>query len=127
MSCPQSYARLQIELLEDRSTPSGSQIPAGEFNWTQVSPGGSLTQLVWEGSALVYRVRTGSTWSEETVAIESGTFTRASYDTPNQVEAATQSAQLVYTTDGTAARFFPGPAVGAFRQWLSIADRAHGA
>jgi len=101
-----SHVRLRVEQLEDRTTPSGSQIPAGEFNWTQVSPNGALTQLIWDGSALVYRVRNGSNWTSETVAVENGTFTRASYDDPRQLEAASQAAQLVFTTNGTPHAFY---------------------
>ena len=48
-----SSAGLRVEQLEDRLTPAGSYIPAGEFNWTQFSPSGELTQLVWEGQTLV--------------------------------------------------------------------------
>ena len=100
------HTRLRIEELEDRCTPSGSQIPAGEFNWTQVSPGGSLTQLIWDGSTLVYRVRSGSNWTSETVAVENGTYTRSSYSKPSEIEAASQAAQLLYTTDGTPHVFY---------------------
>lgn len=103
---PSSRARLTVEQLEDRSTPSGTQVPAGEFNWTQVAPNGSLTQLIWDGSALVYRVKNGSSWSSEVVAVESGTFTRAQYDDQRQLQTASQSAQLVFTTDGTPHAFY---------------------
>ena len=60
--------RLRMETLEDRLTPAGTQIPAGEFNWTQYSPSGELAQLIWDGQALVYRTRSGNAWQPETVA-----------------------------------------------------------
>ena len=75
-------------------------IPAGEFNWTQYSPTGELAQLVWEGQTLVYRTRASNTWHEEAVAAASG-YSQASYDTRDQVQKASQSAQLVFTSDGT--------------------------
>ena len=54
---PRSSPGLTLEQLEDRTTPAGSTIPAGEFNWMQFSPTGELAQLVWEGQTLVYRTR----------------------------------------------------------------------
>ena len=103
--------RLRAEQLEDRLTPAGSQIPAGEFNWTQFSPSGELAQLIWDGQALVYRTRAANAWQPETVAT-TGTFTAAQYDTRDQVQKATQSAQLVFTSDGTPHVFFLDP------QWV---------
>ncbi|HUR55714.1 MAG TPA: VCBS repeat-containing protein [Gemmataceae bacterium] len=103
--------RLSVEPLEDRLTPAGTQIPAGEFNWTQFSPSGELTQLIWEGQSLVYRTRAANAWQPETVAT-TGTFTATQYDTRDQVQKATQSAQLVFTSDGTPHVFFLDP------QWV---------
>jgi hypothetical protein len=97
--------RLQVQQLEDRLTPAGSQIPAGEFNWMQFSPTGELGQLIWNGQALVYRTRAGTGWTSETVA-SSTAFTRPQYDTVDQVQAATQTAQLVYTSNGVPHVFF---------------------
>ena len=88
-----------MEQLEDRLTPAGSVIPAGEFNWTQYSPTGELGQLVWNGGTLVYRARVANTWHETAVA-SSGTFTGGQYNTTDQVQTASQTAQLVFTTDG---------------------------
>ena len=48
---------LQLEQLEDRLTPAGSEVPAGEFNWMQYSSTGELGQLVWNGGTLVYHSR----------------------------------------------------------------------
>jgi FG-GAP-like repeat len=92
--------RLMVEQLEDRLTPSGSQIPAGEFNWTQYSPTGTLTQLIWDGDTLVYRMQTGSGWQSEKVA-SSTDFTQPQYGSVAQMENASRTAQLVYTSDGT--------------------------
>jgi hypothetical protein len=100
MKSPHQSTALRVEQLEDRSNPSGTTIPAGEFNWTQYSPTGELGQLVWEGQTLVYRNRVSNAWSEQTVAVASG-FSSSSYDTRDQVQKATQSAQLVFTSDGT--------------------------
>jgi hypothetical protein len=91
---------LRVEQLEDRLTPAGSTIPAGEFNWMQYSPTGELGQLVWEGQTLVYRQRVANSWAEQAVTAAAG-YTQASYDTRDQVQKASQSAQLVYTSDGT--------------------------
>ena len=93
-------AALRVEQLEDRLTPTGTTIPAGEFNWTQYSPTGELAQLVWEGQSLVFRTRAASAWHEEAVAT-APTFTQADYNTRDQVQKASQSAQLVFTGDGT--------------------------
>jgi hypothetical protein len=93
-------ADLRVEQLEDRHVPAGSVIPAGEFNWTQYSPTGELAQLVWEGQTLVYRTRAASQWNETAVAT-AGTFTQSQYDSRDQVQKASQSAQLVFTADGT--------------------------
>src|SRR4051812_43513419 len=93
--------RLNVEQLEDRLTPSSNQIPAGEFNWTQYSPTGTLGQLVWDGQTLVYRTRVGSNWRAETVAT-SDDFAKSQYGSIDDMQAASQTAQLVYTSDGTA-------------------------
>lgn len=92
-------SRLRVEQLEDRTTPSGSQIPAGEFNWTQYSPNGTLGQLIWQGQALVYRTRTAGAWRSEIVAV-SDDFTESQYNTRDEVQTASQTAQLVYTSNG---------------------------
>ena len=91
---------LQVELLEDRLNPAGSIIPAGEFNWTQYSPTGELGQLLWNGGNLVYQSRVAGAWSAQTVAT-SGAFTAAEYNSADAVERASQTAQLVFTSDGT--------------------------
>lgn len=102
---------LLVEQLEDRLTPAGSVIPAGQFDWTQFSPTGELGQLVWQGQNLVYRSRANSQWYDEPVATAPA-FTQAQYDTRDQVEKASRSAQLVFTTDGTANVFYLEP------QWV---------
>lgn len=91
---------LKVEQLEDRLNPSGSVIPAGEFNWMQYSPTGELGQLVWNGGTLVYRSRVAGGWQDSTVA-SSGVFTAASYNSADQVQTASETAQLVFTSDGT--------------------------
>ena len=91
---------LQVELLEDRLTPAGSIVPAGEFNWTQYSPTGELGQLVWNGGTLTYRARVAGAWQETAVAA-SGGFTLAQYNSTDDAQTASQTAQLVFTTDGT--------------------------
>jgi hypothetical protein len=100
MTKPSRPPGLRVEQLEDRLTPAGTTIPAGEFNWTQYSPTGELAQLVWEGQTLVYRTRAANAWHGEAIATD-GTFTAAQYDTRDQVQKASQSAQLVFTADGT--------------------------
>jgi len=105
MKSPAQSTLLRMEQLEDRSNPSGTTIPAGEFNWTQYSPTGELGQLVWEGQSLVYRARVANAWQASTVATASG-YSANSYDTRDQVQKATQSAQLVFTADGTPHVFF---------------------
>lgn len=100
---------LLVEQLEDRLTPAGSVIPAGQFDWTQYSPTGELAQLVWEGQNLVYRGRANSQWFDEPVATAT-TFTQPQYDTRDQVEKASRSAQLVFTADGVAHVFYLDPA-----------------
>jgi hypothetical protein len=97
---PPRSSALRVEQLEDRLNPSGSTIPAGEFNWTQYSPTGELAQLVWEGQTLVYRERVASAWQDEPIAAAAD-FTQPDYNTRDQVEKASRSAQLVFTGDGT--------------------------
>lgn len=91
---------LCVEQLEDRLTPDASAIPAGEFNWEQYSPTGELAQLVWEGQTLVYRTRAANAWFDQPVAVSTD-FTQAQYTSRNQVQTASESAQLVFTADGT--------------------------
>lgn len=91
---------LQVELLEDRLTPAGSIVPAGEFNWTQYSPTGELGQLVWNGGTLVYRSRVAGAWQDASVAATGG-FTAAQYNSTDDAQTASQTAQLVFTSDGT--------------------------
>ncbi len=91
---------LQVEQLEDRLNPSGSVVPAGEFNWTQYGPTGELGQLVWNGGSLVYRARVAGAWHDTTVA-SSGSFTAGQYNTTDEAQTASQTAQLVFTSDGT--------------------------
>src|SRR5262245_47527091 len=97
--------RLRVEQLEDRTTPSGSQIPAGEFNWMQYSPTGTLGQLIWDGQMLVYRTRSGGAWHSENVA-RSDDFTKLQYNSRDEMQTASQTAQLVYTADGVAHALF---------------------
>ena len=98
-------SRLLVEQLEDRLTPSTNEIPAGQFNWTQFSPNGTLTQLVWQGQTLVYQTWNGNTWQSQDVA-SSTTFTQSTYTSRDQMMTASQTAQLVYTTDGTVHALF---------------------
>jgi hypothetical protein len=91
---------LLVEQLEDRLNPTGSIIPAGEFNWMQYSPTGELGQLVWNGGTLIYRSRVAGAWQNATVA-SGGGFTTGQYNSVDAVEDASQSAQLVFTSDGT--------------------------
>ena len=56
--------------------------------------------MIWDGQSLVYRTRAANAWQGETVAT-AGAFSSPQYDTRDQVQKATQSAQLVFTTDGT--------------------------
>ena len=91
---------LQVEQLEDRLNPSGSMIPAGEFNWMQYSPTGELGQLVWNGGTLVYRARVAGGWQDTAIA-SSGNFTAGQYNSTDEAQTASQTAQLVFTTDGT--------------------------
>ena len=100
MTRPSASAGLLVEQLEDRLTPAGSVVPAGEFNWTQYSPSGELAQLVWEGQNLVYRTRAAGAWYDQPVATATN-FTQPQYDSRDQVQKASQSAQLVFTADGT--------------------------
>ncbi len=92
---------LLVEHLEDRLTPAGSVIPAGEFNWMQYSPTGELGELVWNGGNLVYRSRVQGSWQQATIASAGRDFTSAQYDSTGDVEKASQIAQLVFTSDGT--------------------------
>lgn len=108
MTRRQTPPGLLVEQLEDRLTPAGSVIPAGQFDWTQYSPTGTLAQLVWEGQNLVYRTRANSAWYDEPVATAT-TFTQSQYDSRDQVEKASRSAQLVFTADGTAHVFLLDP------------------
>ena len=104
---------LRVEQLEDRLTPAGSTIPAGEFNWLQYSPTGELAELVWSGQTLTYRTRAQGQWFDQPV-VTASTFTQGQYDSRDQVEKATGSAQLVFTADGTPNVFYLDPAwVGA--------------
>lgn len=93
-------SRLLVEQLEDRLTPSTNAIPAGQFNWTQFSPNGTLSQLLWEGQTLVYQTWNGTSWQSQNVAT-STSFTEASYTSRDEMMTASQTAQLVYTTNGT--------------------------
>jgi hypothetical protein len=98
-------SRLLVEQLEDRLTPSTSQIPneipAGQFNWTQYSPNGTLGQLVWEGQTLIYQTWNGTSWQAQTVMTGGTAYTQPTYTNPDQMSEASQSAQLVYLTNGT--------------------------
>ncbi len=100
MSRRVSAPALNVEQLEDRLNPSGSVIPAGEFNWMQYSPTGELGQLVWNGGTLIYRARVAGGWQDSTVAA-TGTFTTGDYNSTDDLQKATQTAQLVFTSDGT--------------------------
>src|SRR4051794_38519821 len=91
---------LQVEQLEDRLNPSGSVIPAGEFNWMQYSPTGELGQLVWNGGTLVYRARVSGGWQDTSIATSSA-FTAGQYNSSDEAQTAAQTAQLVFTSDGT--------------------------
>lgn len=99
---------LRLEPLEDRLQPAGSVIPAGEFDWTRYGPTGELGQLVWQGQDLVYRSRTAGAWHQAAVAT-APTFTQAQYDSRDEVAKATQTAQLVFTADGTPHALFLDP------------------
>ncbi|MCI0700742.1 MAG: VCBS repeat-containing protein [Planctomycetia bacterium] len=107
---------LQAEQLEDRCNPAGSLIPAGEFNWTQYSPTGELGQLLWNGGSLIYRSRVGGEWQAQTIA-GTGGFTAGEYNSTDEVQQASQIAQLVFTTDGTPHALF------LERQWNGQAGR----
>ena len=87
------------------TAPAGAQIPAGEFNWTQFSPTGALGQLIWNGQNLVYRSRSNNAWVSEVVAF-SDDFTRPTYNTRDQAQTASQTAQLVFASNGTPHAFF---------------------
>lgn len=100
MSFRANSPALRVEQLEDRLTPAGAVIPAGEFNWTQYSPTGELGQLVWNGGTLVYRARVSGAWQETAVAATT-TYTAAQYNSVDEVQKASQTAQLVFTSDGT--------------------------
>ena len=97
--------RLKVEQLEDRTMPSGTQIPAGEFNWMQFSPTGALGQLIWNGQSLVFRTRSGGAWRSEVVAF-SDDFTKPQYNARDEAQTASQTAQLVYAANGTPHAFF---------------------
>src|SRR5262245_12271655 len=101
MSRRERLPSLLVEQLEDRLTPAGSMIPAGEFNWTQYSPTGELGQLLWNGGNLVYRSRIAGAWDTQTVAVTNSSFTAGQYNATDQVQQASQTAQLVFTSDGT--------------------------
>src|SRR5688572_8171031 len=107
---------LQVEHLEDRLTPAWSVIPAGEQNWTQYGPTGELGQLVWNGGTLQYRSRVAGNWQTDTVA-SSGAYTAGQYDSAAAVEKAAQTAQLVFTSDGTPHALF------LEKQWVSSAGK----
>lgn len=102
---PRPKPQLRFEQLEDRSLPAGTMVPAGEFNWTQFSPTGSLGQLVWNGESLVYRARAGGAWTSEIVAF-SDDFTKPVYHSRDEAQEASQSAQLVFAANGTPHAFF---------------------
>jgi hypothetical protein len=93
-------SRLLVEQLEDRLTPSTNEIPAGQFNWTQFSPNGTLSQLLWSGQTLVYQTWNGTAWQSQNVAT-STSFTEPTYTSRDEMMTASQTAQLVYTTNGT--------------------------
>lgn len=111
-----SVKPLVVEQLEDRLTPAGSVIPAGEFNWTQYSPTGELGQLIWNGETLVYRSRVAGSWHESAVATARG-YTASQYHSRDDVQKAAQTAQLVFTTDGTPHALF------LEKQWNSSQGR----
>jgi len=92
---------LQIERLEDRLTPAGSVVPAGQFNYLQYSPTGELAELVWNGNALVFQDRIAGAWQDTTITTAAA-FTQSQYGSAGQVEDAARTAQLVFTSDGTA-------------------------
>src|SRR5687767_2657985 len=97
---PSASPRLALDSLEDRCTPAGSQIPAGEFNWTQFAPDGRLAQLIWDGPNLVFRNRSGTGWAAETVArSDSG---QESFDFRDAFAPFTRTAQLLFTPDNAA-------------------------
>ena len=120
---------LRVEQLEDRLTPAGTYVPAGEFNWTQYSPTGELAQLVWNGPTLTYRQRAANAWYEQPV-VTASTFTQGQYDTRDQVQKATQSAQLVFTADGTPHVLYLDPvwvsSSNAYQTVVRHYDRANG-
>jgi hypothetical protein len=107
---------LQVEQLEDRLTPAGSVIPGGEFNWMQYSPTGELGQLVWNGGTLVYRSRVQNAWHDTNI-VGVGGFAVGSYDSVDAVQQASQTAQLVFTSDGAPHVLF------LEKQWNGAAGR----
>src|SRR5215211_7860785 len=100
MTCRAHAPALLVEQLEDRLNPAGSIIPGGEFNWMQYSPTGELGQLVWNGGNLIYRSRVQDSWHDVTVAATGG-FVAAQYNSVDAAQQASQTAQLVFTSDGT--------------------------
>jgi hypothetical protein len=99
--------RLRIEPLEDRLAPAIGRIPAGEFNWFQATPDGSLAQLVWHGGDLVYRTRLNAGWAEE-VVVETDPFGFPDILLRDEVQRQSQSAQLLFAPDGTPHAFLAG-------------------
>lgn len=90
-----------VELLQPEiAIPAGMRIPAGEFNWFQPTPDGSLAQLVWAGDVLVYRTREFDGWHEVAITQSSDYQAFPTYENRDEVQFATQSAQLLMAPSG---------------------------
>jgi hypothetical protein len=88
--------------------PAGRRVPAGEFNWFQATPDGTLAQPEWAHDVLVYRTRAGTGWAEEAVAVDPFSASRDGYPNRDAVQRATQAAQLLFGPDGPPHAFLAG-------------------
>ncbi len=102
--------RLRLNPLEDRlvpnTTPETLIAPAGEFNWLQSAPDGSLYELVFKGGDLTARVRVNGGWVEEPVVDPDRRSVGGAFVFRQSIGEDAQQAQLLVTPDSVPHAFY---------------------
>ncbi|MBL8867020.1 MAG: VCBS repeat-containing protein [Planctomycetia bacterium] len=103
-------SRLHVIPLEDRmafnTTPESLIAPAGEFNWLQAAPDGSLYSLVFKGGDLTARVRVNGGWVDEPVIDPDRVGRGGAFVFRQSIGEDAQQAQLLITPDSVPHAFY---------------------
>lgn len=101
---------LRLNVLESRMTPNTTPetliSPAGEFNWLQAAPDGSLFQLVFKAGDLTARVRVNGGWVEEPVMDPERNSVFGEFVFRQSIGESAQQAQLLITPDSVPHAFY---------------------